>query len=81
MLLASQNIPKAASLGSLGSLVEQGSLTTSRFMEQVSYRAAMENELAKSIGEISTISNARVHIAESQQSVFVRIKPPLKPQL
>ena len=78
MLLASQNIPKAASLGSLGSLVEQGSLTTSRFMEQVSYRAAMENELAKSIGQISTISNARVHIAESQQSVFVRNQTPSK---
>ena len=78
MLLASQNIPKAASLGSLGSLVEQGSLTTSRFMEQVSYRAAMENELAKSIGEIATISNARVHIAESQQSVFVRNQTPSK---
>ena len=38
----------------------------------------MENELAKSIGEIATISNARVHIAESQQSVFVRNQTPSK---
>ena len=74
MTMAAQNIPKTSTLGSIGSLVEQGSLTTSRFMEQVSYRAAMESELAKSVEQIGTISSARVHIAESQQSVFVRNK-------
>jgi flagellar M-ring protein FliF len=74
MTMAAQNIPKTSALGSVGSLVEQGSLTTSRFMEQVSYRAAMESELAKSVEQIGSISSARVHIAESQQSVFVRNK-------
>jgi flagellar M-ring protein FliF len=78
MIMAAQNIPKTSSLGSIGSLVEQGSLTTSRFMEQVSYRAAMESELAKSVEQIGSISSARVHIAESQQSVFVRNKTPSK---
>jgi flagellar M-ring protein FliF len=78
ILLASQNIPKSAALGSLGALVEQGSITTSRFMEQVSYRAAMENELAKTISQIGSINSARVHIAESQQSVFVRNQTPSK---
>jgi flagellar M-ring protein FliF len=53
-------------------------MTTSRFMEQVSYRAAMESELAKSIAEISTIKAARVHVAEPQQSVFVRNQTPAK---
>ncbi len=78
ILLASQNIPRSASLGSLGALVEQGSITTSRFLEQVSYRAAMENELAKTISQIGSINSARVHIAESQQSVFVRNQAPSK---
>ena len=78
MIMAAQNIPKAAALGSLGSLVEQGSITTSRFMEQVSYRAAMESELAKSVEQIGSISSARVHIAESHQSAFVRNKSPSK---
>ena len=78
ILLASQNIPRSAALGSLGALVEQGSITTSRFMEQVSYRAAMENELAKTISQIGSINSARVHIAESQQSVFVRNQTPSK---
>ena len=78
IFLASQNIPRSAALGSLGALVEQGSITTSRFMEQVSYRAAMENELAKTISQIGSINSARVHIAESQQSVFVRNQTPSK---
>ena len=78
MVMAAQNIPKSSSLGSIGSLVEQGSITTSRFMEQVSYRAAIESELAESIEQIGSISSARVHIAESHQSAFVRNKSPSK---
>lgn len=78
MVMAAQNIPRSSSLGSIGSLVEQGSITTSRFMEQVSYRAAIESELAESIEQIGSISSARVHIAESHQSAFVRNKSPSK---
>ena len=61
ILLASQDIPRSATAGGFENLLEQGSMTTSRFMEQVSYRAAMETELAKSITEIATIRGARVH--------------------
>ena len=78
MFLAGQNIPRSSNLGSLDSLLEQGSMTTSRFMEQVSYRAAMEKELGKSVSEIGTIKAARVHLAEPQQSVFVRNQTPAK---
>ena len=78
ILLASQDIPRSATAGGFENLLEQGSMTTSRFMEQVSYRAAMETELAKSITEISTIRGARVHLAEPQQSVFVRNQTPAK---
>tara|TARA_X000000950_G_scaffold9914_1_gene10971 strand:+ start:5454 stop:7247 length:1794 start_codon:yes stop_codon:yes gene_type:complete len=78
ILLASQDIPRSSSLGGIETLLEQGSMTTSRFMEQVSYRAAMESELAKTISEISSIKAARVHLAEPQQSVFVRNQAPAK---
>ena len=78
MFLAGQNIPRSSNLGSLDVLLEQGSMTTSRFMEQVSYRAAMEKELGKSVSEIGTIKAARVHLAEPQQSVFVRNQTPAK---
>jgi len=78
ILLASQDIPRSATAGGFESLLEQSSMTTSRFMGQVSYRAAMETELAKSVTEISTIRGARVHLAEPQQSVFVRNQTPAK---
>ena len=78
MFLAGQNIPRESNLGSLDTLLEQGSMTTSRFMEQVSYRAAMEKELGKSVSEIGSIKTARVHLAEPQQSVFVRDQTPAK---
>ncbi|HCG70591.1 MAG TPA: flagellar M-ring protein FliF [Gammaproteobacteria bacterium] len=78
ILLASQDIPRSATAGGFENLLEQGSMTTSRFMEQVSYRAAMETELAKSVTEIATIRGARVHLAEPQQSVFVRNQTPAK---
>ena len=78
MLLASQDIPRSATAGGFENLLEQGSMTTSRFMEQVSYRAAMETELASSITEIASIRGARVHLAEPQQSVFVRNQTPAK---
>ena len=78
MFLAGQNIPRESNLGSLDTLLEQGSMTTSRFMEQVSYRAAMEKELGKSVSEIGSIKTARVHLAEPQQSVFVRNQTPAK---
>ena len=78
ILLASQDIPRSATAGGFENLLEQGSMTTSRFMEQVSYRAAMETELAASITEIASIRGARVHLAEPQQSVFVRNQVPAK---
>ena len=70
--------PRSATAGGFENLLEQGSMTTSRFMEQVSYRAAMETELAASITEIASIRGARVHLAEPQQSVFVRNQVPAK---
>ena len=76
--LASQGLPRAASSGGMGSLSENSSMTTSQFMEQVKYNAALENELARTIAEISTIDTVRVHLAAPKQSVFVRDRQPAK---
>ena len=76
--LASQGLPRAASNGGMGSLSENSSMTTSQFMEQVKYNAALENELARTIAEISTIDTVRVHLAAPKQSVFVRDRQPAK---
>ena len=53
-------------------------MTTSQFMEQARYINAMEQELARSVSEISSIQSARVHLALPKQSVFVRDRRPAK---
>ena len=58
ILLASQNIPRSATAGGFENLLEQGSMTTSRFMENTAL--VIETELASSITEIASIRGARV---------------------
>jgi flagellar M-ring protein FliF len=53
-------------------------MTTSQFMEQVRYNSAMEQELARSIQQIDSIQSARVHLATTKPSVFVRDRTPPK---
>ncbi len=72
IFLAGQGIPKEAQPIGMESLKDKSSMTTSQFMEQVQYNTAIEQELAHSIMQISTIKTARVHLALPKQSVFVR---------
>ena len=72
IFLASRGLPQGGATEGLDSLSTDASMTTSQFMEQVRYVAAMEQELARSIIQISTIKAARVHLASPKQSVFVR---------
>ncbi len=72
IFLAGQGIPKEAQPIGMESLKEKSSMTTSQFMEQVQYNTAIEQELSRSIMQISTIKHARVHLALPKQSVFVR---------
>ncbi|MBU25937.1 MAG: flagellar M-ring protein FliF [Gammaproteobacteria bacterium] len=76
--LASQGIPAEGSASGFEALSQSSSITTSQFMEQANYAAAVEQELAKSILRISTVKHARVHLALPQQSVFVRDRTPPK---
>lgn len=72
IFLASRGLPQSGATEGIDSLSSDASMTTSQFMEQVRYVAAMEQELARSITQISTIKSARVHLASPKQSVFVR---------
>jgi len=77
MYLASKGLPKTAATG-LDALKDQSAMTTSQFMEQVRYNSAMEQELARSIQQIDSIQIARVHLATTKPSVFVRDRTPPK---
>ena len=78
MLLAASGLPSDGSSQSLDSLTSATSMTTSQFMEQAQYIAAIESEIAKSVMRISTIETARVHIAAPRQSSYIRNRQPAK---
>ncbi|KQM96771.1 flagellar basal-body MS-ring/collar protein FliF [Sphingomonas sp. Leaf25] len=70
ILLAGQDLPKAAPGGY--AILDQLPMGVSRAVEGERLRQARETELAKSIGEIDSVSDARVHLAMPESSVFVR---------
>jgi flagellar M-ring protein FliF len=78
MLLASNGLPTGANTQVLDTLSATSSMTTSQFMEQAQYVAAIEIELSKSIVQISTIQAARVHLAAPRQSSYIRNREPAK---
>ena len=78
IFLASKGLPSEGTASGFEALSSSASITTSQFMEQANYAAAVEQELAKSIIRISSIKHARVHLALPKQSVFVRDRTPPK---
>ncbi len=73
--LAGQGLPKGGLVGF--ELMETQKFGTSQFQEQVNYQRALEGELARSIQSLAAVNGARVHLAFSKPSVFVR--EPQKP--
>lgn len=70
MLLASQDLPKAAPGGY--AILDKLPMGVSRAVEGERLRQARETELARSIREIDSVSEARVHLATPEASAFVR---------
>ncbi|KIG11495.1 flagellar M-ring protein FliF [Burkholderia sp. MR1] len=70
--LASQGLPKNGSVGF--ELMDNQKFGISQFAEQINYQRALEGELERTIGSISSVKSARVHLAIPKPSVFVRDK-------
>lgn len=70
MLLAAQNLPKSTPGGY--AILDQLPMGVSRAVEGERLRQARETELAKSIQEIEGVTDARVHLAMPENTVFVR---------
>ena len=51
-------------------LLDKQGIMTSEFMQQVTYRRALEGELGKTIKSISGVNGATVHLAIPQKDVF-----------
>ncbi len=73
MRLAGQGLPRGGLAGF--ELMENQKLGASQFLEQVNYQRALEGELARSIQSVATVQAARVHLALSKPSAFLREQP------
>ena len=71
MALASEGFPRGGGVG-FESLYEQQEMGLSSFMEQARYHRAVEAELGRTIASMDTVKGARVHLAVSKQSAFLR---------
>src|SRR5258708_32459639 len=73
---ASGGLPKTGRIGF--ELFDKNSFGLTEFAEQVNYRRAIEGELKRSIGALSEIERARVHISLPKDSVFLESKQEAK---
>lgn len=70
MHLARSGVTPQAS--GMGMLSEPQGFGVSSFMEGARYQHALEQELARTIGALQPVANARVHLAMPKQSAFIR---------
>jgi flagellar M-ring protein FliF len=73
--LAGEGLPRSGGDG-FELLDEPGGFGVSQFMENARYQRALEGELARSVASIGSVRQARVHLAMSRPSVFVRDRRP-----
>jgi flagellar M-ring protein FliF len=71
--LASQGLPKGGLTGF--ELMEGQRFGASQFVEQVNYQRGLEGELARSIQTLQQVQSARVHLALSRNTAFLREQP------
>lgn len=68
--LAGQGLPKGGLTGM--ELMENQKFGVSQFAEQINYQRGLEGELARSIQALSAVQSARVHLALTRQTAFMR---------
>jgi flagellar M-ring protein FliF len=73
--LAAQGLPESSASG-LDLINKDNGIGVSQFMESARYQYALETELARTISALKSVEAARVHLAMSEQSAFVRDRRP-----
>jgi len=71
LFLAGDGYPRADGMG-FESLYREQEIGLSSFMEQARFHRALESELARTISALESVRAARVHLAMSKQTVFLR---------
>ena len=72
MALASEGFPKDGSGVGFESLYLEQEMGLSSFMEEARYHRAVEAELVRTITALDSVTAARVHLAISRQTAFLR---------
>jgi flagellar M-ring protein FliF len=71
--MTSQGMPQSGRVGF--EIFDRTAFGATEFLEQVNYRRALEGELARTVGTISEVASARVHIAMGKDSLFGEARP------
>ncbi|WP_111414101.1 flagellar basal-body MS-ring/collar protein FliF [Billgrantia lactosivorans] len=74
--LAEQGLPRGGNVGF--ELMDGQAFGVSQFAEQVNFQRGLEGELSRSIESLGPVERARVHLAMTRDSVFVRDREPAK---
>jgi flagellar M-ring protein FliF len=73
---ASQGMPSTGRIGF--EIFDRTAFGATEFLEKVNYRRALEGEVARTIGTITEVASARVHIAMAKESLFGAQEQPAK---
>lgn len=70
MQLASQGLPQGGGVGF--EIFDRGGLGTTEFVQKLNYKRALQGELARTIGQLAEVQQARVHLVMPEKSLFVQ---------
>jgi flagellar M-ring protein FliF len=68
LLLASQSLPQGGGVGF--EIFDRTSVGMTDFVQKLNYRRALQGELARTIGQLSEVERARVHLVVPERSLF-----------
>lgn len=68
MLLATAGLPRGGGVGF--ELFDRGDIGVSEFTQKVNLRRALEGELARTVGRLSEVRNARVHLTFAERGLY-----------
>jgi flagellar M-ring protein FliF len=74
--MAAVGLPKSGRIGF--ELFDKTNFGATEFVEHINYMRALEGELERSIGTLESVDQARVHLTQAQNSVFVDQREPAK---
>lgn len=74
--LAAAGLPRTGRIGF--EIFDKTNLGATEFVEHVNYGRALEGELERSVGALSEVEQARVHITFPKESVFAESRQPSK---